>query len=183
MKLNILLALSALFIISSCQNNENKLQSSTTLEMNNYSSDSLHFSIQYPSKWELISDQNTPSTVVFSEPLQDKNDTYQDNLKVWVEVLPFQLPDTMYYQAAMTQIQLANSELKVEKLGMEKIGETNFNHFQFDFTTPDSNQYIVQGYTYMKGKYAYNFTFTSEKHVIANYNSTLHSILETFKTK
>jgi hypothetical protein len=178
MKSFILLMSTALILLSiSCKTN------TTTEEpkMKTYQSDSLKLTIQYPTTWEQKTNPNTPNMVGFFEPLSDSADQYQENLQLWVDEIPFELPDSIYKKAAITQIQLANPTFNIKRLPEIKTSQATFSHFQFEFTTNDSTQYMVNGYVFLKKKYGYNINFTSEKNKWEKYETIIEQLLQTFK--
>jgi hypothetical protein len=166
----------------SCQNETNTTPKHTSEpSTKTYKSDTLHLVLEYPASWELKSNNNALNTIGFYEPLIDTQDTYQENLLIWMEEIPFQMPDSSYNKAAITQIKLANPDLDITKKGIFKSDTNAFGHFSFSFTTADSNSYYVEGYSLLKGKYGYNFSFTSEKGKEGNYTNQINAILKSFK--
>jgi hypothetical protein len=166
----------------SCQNETKKNTPSPSKQTTSiYSSDTLHLSLNYPSNWEIKTNQNALNTVGLYEPLTDKQDTYQENFLIWMEEIPFQMPDSSYNKAAITQIKLANPDLNITNKGIFKSDTNAFGHFSFSFTTADSNSYHVEGYSLLKGKYGYNFSFTSEKSKEGQYTEQINAILKSFK--
>ncbi len=168
----------SLFILMiGCKNKATKKESN----MQSYQSDSLKLSIQYPIKWEQKTNSNTPNMISFFEPLFDSADRYQENIQLWVEEIPFELPDSSYKQAAVTQIQIANPSLNIIRLAEVVTSHAHLSQFQFDFTTNDSSQYTVKGFVFLKGKIGYNINFTCEKNKSGDYQTIINQILQSFK--
>lgn len=169
-------------VFFSCQNESNKNQKKTAEPSTKaYKSDTLHLALEYPALWELKSNNSALNTIGFYEPLTDAKDTYQENLLIWMEEIPFQMPDSSYNKAAITQIKLANPDLDITNKGIFQSDTNAFGHFSFSFTTSDSNSYHVEGYSLLKGKYGYNFSFTSEKSKEGQYAEKINAILKSFK--
>lgn len=146
-----------------------------------FQSDTLHFKMDYPAGWTKQFPRDSNSMVVFAEPLTDSADRFQENIQIWTETIPFPLPDSAYKLAAITQIRIANPELKVQKVDDIPVKAGTFSHFHFDFTASDSSRYTVHGYTLLKGPYGYNISLTTEAGQADRYLKQMNQLLNTFQ--
>lgn len=170
-----------LFLIA-CEDAESKKNTSKPVtESVHYRNDSLHFEINIPQDWNLRINKNNPKSVGFFEPIQNSLDAFQENLVIWQEDLPIELNDSLYAQAAKTQLQISQPELKIKSLGWQTLGKDRMDAFQFDFFTNDSSRYRVYGYTYLKNRRGYNFSFSTEFHHADAYDSKFKKIIQTFQ--
>lgn len=143
--------------------------------------DSLGFEIHIPKNWEVQPNSGKPDLVGVFETFNDSTDKFKENLQIWREEIPMPIPDSMYYQAAMTQIRIANPGLSVQMTEPIMIDSLKFRGFEFQFSTIDSTKYKVLGYTLLKGKYGYNLTFTAEQSKEKTYQPIFKKILHSFK--
>lgn len=145
--------------------------------------DSLGFEIRIPNNWEVQPNSGKPDLVGVFETFKDSADKFKENLQIWREEIPMPIPDSMYYQAAMTQIRIANPDIDVRMTEPIMIDSLKFRGFEFQFSTIDSAKYKVLGYTLLKGKYGYNLTFTAEQSKENTYQPIFKKILHSFKLK
>ncbi|MBL7764586.1 MAG: hypothetical protein JNJ58_00700 [Chitinophagaceae bacterium] len=173
MKLNrIAIALLCVFAIA-CQNN-------APLKYKTYRSDSLHFSLKAPEDWQTEEKLQGQKTFALTESPKDSLKEYKGNLVIWLEELPIPVADSVYAQAAVTQIKISNAQLNISPLTQILRGNKHYFHFQFDFSTVDSMHYAVEGYTLLHQLHAYNMIFTCEKTKSATYKPILDTILNSF---
>ncbi|QLH48076.1 MAG: hypothetical protein HWD58_22240 [Bacteroidota bacterium] len=69
---------------------------------------------------------------------------------LWQEDIPIDLNDSLYAQAAKTQLQISQPDIRIKSLGWQALGNDRMDAFQFDFITNDSSHYRVYGYTLLK---------------------------------
>lgn len=150
-------------------------------EVVHYRNDSLHFELDIPQEWHLRINKNNPKSVGFFEPIQDSLDAFQENLVLWQEDIPIDLNDSLYAQAAKTQLQISQPDIRIKSLGWQALGNDRMDAFQFDFITNDSSHYRVYGYTLLKNRRGYNFSFSTELNHAALYESKFKKIIQTFQ--
>ena len=163
--------------------NDTKTNSSNTELPNLIKSDSLGFALQVPKNWEVQPNTGRPDLVGIFETFQDSTDKFKENIQIWREEIPMPIPDSMYYQAAMTQIRIANPDLTIQMSQPIIIDSLKFRGFEFQFSTTDSAKYKVIGYTLLKGKYGYNLTCTAEQSKETIYLPLFNKILHSFKLR
>lgn len=183
MKLWPLLICLNLFLISCEDAVSEKSTTTAKAESVHYRNDSLHFEIDIPQEWNLRINKNNPKSVGFFEPIQDSLDAFQENLVIWQEDIPIDLNDSLYAQAAKTQLQISQPDLMIRSLGWLPLGEERMDAFQFDFISKDSSRYRVFGYTFLKNRRGYNFSFSTELEHADVYESKFKKILQTFQPK
>lgn len=148
-----------------------------------FDSDSLGFSIQLPTNWHALENPSQRNIVGIFENLKDSSDQFKENIQIWREDIPIPIADSLYQQAAITQLNIANPDLIIRK-GKDLYSDSlKFKGFEFDFNTNDSAAYSVIGYTLLHGDYGYNFNLTAEKAKKDAYKSLFDSIIKTFKPK
>lgn len=175
----IFLIIVPVILLYACNENNNKKPAVTFTE--NFKSDTLHFSVNYPKNWEIIRSPDEKNSITIVEKITNENDVYQENIVCWSEEMPMALSDSIYFQASVTQLKISNPDLRIEKTGKIKLGENDFSSFTFDFTTNDSTQYEVQGFCLIKGNKGYNFSCTAVKTEMPGHLQTFKEILSTFK--
>ncbi len=168
---------------AACKNdNEAAKQDSRTDATNSgmkmYNSDTMHMSFSYPDTWEVRKNGNRLG--VF-ETLEDSSDDFQENIISWSEDMPIGISDSLYAQAATTEIKIKNPSLTVTKLPSKRLGENTFHLFEFDYTNADSSPYHITGYTLVKDKRGYNFSCTSSMKKAEKHTPIFESILASFK--
>ncbi len=146
-------------------------------------SDSLGFSIQLPANWNALENPGQRNIVGIFENLKDSSDQFKENIQVWREDIPIPIADSLYQQAAITQLNIANPDLIIRQGVDLSTDSLKFKGFEFEFITNDSAAYSVIGYTLLKGNYGYNFNLTAEKAKKDVYKSLFDSIIKTFKSK
>ena len=181
MRSQLLLAFISFLILSACK--DENVKNSKSEEYKNYTSDTMKISLDYPSDWEIIMQLDSNRSVSFIETLKDTSDNYQENIKVWIEDMPYAIGDSLYKQAALAQLNILNPDLPIESQPDLKTSTGTWGHYSFEFTTQDSSKYRVDGYTSVKDKRGYNLTFTAESKNHAAYKETLQHIVESFKLK
>lgn len=180
-RISYVLACFLFFLLNACGEKSGTTATSAP-ENKHFQSDTLHCGMDYPGHWSIDYPRDSNSMVVFSEPLQDSADRFQENIRIWTETIPFPLPDSSYKVAAMTQLRLANPELQVQRLEDIDRKAGKFSHFRFEFRTADSSRYVVNGYTMLKGRYGYNLSLTCEASTAAHYLPIMHALLQSFQT-
>ncbi len=176
---HIFLILLTVNLFYACHEKNDKKQTAVLTE--NFKSDTLHFSINYPKNWEILKKNNEKNSIAIVEKITNEKDVYQENIMAWSEEMPIPLSDSIYFQASVTQLKISNPNLKIEKTGKIKLGENEFSSFTFDFTTNDGAQYEVRGFCLVKDNKGYNFSCTAVKSEMPGHLPTFKEILSTFK--
>lgn len=139
--------------------------------------------ISYPKNWihTFNPDSTIPGALItILTPLENEQDGYQENVKMYHEVLPMRISDSLYHASAMAQIRINNHDVRVKNLGHSKIGNNDFNEWYFEFSK-ENKPYCVHGYTCMHDSVGYNFSYTSSKDKENTYLPDVDSILSSFK--
>ncbi len=103
-----------LLVIVSCQNNSASNSAGTDLK--HYTSDSLGFSIDYPTNFEAKEYFNQYVPVSFFETITDSvQDTYPENVLMYIEPIPTQVivPFKEFIQAAKTKLKIEIPEVEI----------------------------------------------------------------------
>lgn len=175
----ILLVCISLLFLTACK--DESVPNSKTDKYKNYTSDSMKISLNYPSNWEIIKQNDSNSSVSLMESLQDTSDKFQEIIKIWIEDMPYVIGDSLYKQATLAQLKIVNPDLHIEPQPDIKTNGITWGHYSFEFTTQDNSQYKVDGYTTVKDTRGYNLTFTAELKNRTAYEQTLQGIVESFK--
>lgn len=144
---------------------------------------SLKLALDYPKEWiyAFDRDSNQANALLTLQAPLEPNDSFQENLSIYHEVLPMRLDDSIYHKANIREIMITNHDsLQVNNLGRKKFGEHDFNEFTFAFRH-DQSDYVVHGFTYLKDSVGYNFRYTSAKNQEGKYLPAIHQILRSFK--
>lgn len=149
----------------------------------NFSSDSLHFSIQYPKTWEVLSNPKDPRSVALVQKATNDSANYLENLVIWVEEMPMAISDSVYYQASVTQLKISNPALNITKTGKTNLGGRDFSSFTFDMTGKNGVEYTIAGYCLVQDKLGYNFSCTALKRNMQSSLPLFKKIISTFKTR
>lgn len=126
----------------------------------NYKNDSLGFEISIPENWIMHTEKGDTKSITFFEPKSDSLDSFKESIVVWVEEMPMAISDSVYAQAAITQIKISNPNLEIENKGIELNSTDTLHAFTFKFVTDDSSKYYVNGYTTVNKLKGYNISFT-----------------------
>ncbi len=146
-----------------------------------FSSDSLHLFLQFPSDWEVLKNPKDPQSVAFVQKAGNKQDSYQENIVFWLEEMPMSVTDSVYLQASVTQLKIANPELNIIKKGKVKLGNYDFSSFSFDMQGKKNVAYAITGYCLVIGQRGYNFSCTALKPDMPQYLPLFQDIISTFK--
>ncbi|MBK7692053.1 MAG: hypothetical protein IPJ31_13415 [Bacteroidetes bacterium] len=173
---NLLLGLAVALAFESCKTNS---QSAALTET--FTSDSLHFTMSHPSNWEAFVNPVELNTVAFIEKKVDSQDSYKENIVCWMEEMPLEITDSVFFQASITELKISNPQLQIKKLSPVVLGDHTFSSFTFDYYSKDSNAYEVLGYCMVHGKRGYNFACNSEKKDQQKHHPIFKKMLSTFK--
>lgn len=173
---NLILGMIAALVIGSCKTNSPNSALTET-----FRSDSLHFTMNYPSTWEALVNPLELNTVAFVEKKTDSQDSYKENIVCWMEEMPIEISDSVFFQASITELKISNPNLNIKKLPPIKLGNHTFSSFTFDYYSKDSTSYEVLGFCKVQGTRGYNFACNSEKKDLQKHHSIFKEMLTTFK--
>lgn len=169
-----------LSMMISCGETESKKSKSSTQHLE---SRNLKFALDYDSSWLITfkpdSSQSGALTILQSG-LEGPDDSYQERIEIYHEGLPMRIPDTMFHQAAITQIKISNPSLEVTNVGAKPFGNNHFHEYTFSFNR-NSTDYVVHGYTLLNDSIGYTINFTAAKKDENKYLSKVENILSSFK--
>lgn len=144
--------------------------------------DDAAYSIQYPTKWEIVKGGQMPMTFFYS-PLESKEDNFRENVNVLIENLPQSDIDlNKYAEVSEEQIKtmLTNSVIIESK----RI-KNDSQEFQKMIYTGDQGIFHLkfEQYYFVKNSKAFVLTFTSQQNTFDNYKETAENILNSFQLK
>lgn len=165
------------FLFQACTNDDGH-DNKNKVSKNEFTSDSLHFSITPLLNWLVKVKENK---VGILENYTNSKDSFQENIVVWTEEMPIAISDTLYNKATITELKIKNPNIEIATLPMKKLGNINFGRFAFTIFLNDSIPCKVLGYTAVQGKRGYNFSCSYLVNGNTNYTSSFENMLSTVK--
>lgn len=172
-----------LLLVVSCSESDTVQEKKAVDSLQTVHATAQKIELQYPKTWihSFTSDSNLPNSVLaILSPLENQEDSYQENLKVYHEVLPMRISDSLYHQSAIAELRIKNPNLTIENRGTQRFGNQVYNEWYFQFEN-NTTAYCVHGYTCMRDSVGYNFAYTTVKSNEKKYAKEVEQILSSFK--
>jgi hypothetical protein len=172
-----LIVFSSLFLILSCSNSSSKdMEYQGSLDFASYKTN--NFTISYPKTWQIKSAGNI---VAFTTSLENKEDTFAENVNISIQDLSTQ-PMTLDQYTALSKGQIAaamgaSSILSVKRIAIdgkpadEMIYKMNYQ----------GKSLKVKGVWLIEDKKAYVITYTAEPNKFDKYLSDADKTIKSFK--
>lgn len=175
------LLLLSLFIFS-CEENNKTIKKNDKVEKQIYENKQMKFKLTLPALWTINEENAVNNEIMFMEQKEDSTKQQNvSNILVWQENMPMHIDDSIYTQAAITQIKITKPNIQIAKYPNIVTNTGTFGHFGFIYPSENSNKLFMHGYTLVADTVGYNFTCSSSIRDTALYNSLFLSVIQSFQ--
>ncbi len=171
-----LVVVTLLSLLFACDDKKNTIDLRETFQ-----SDSLHFSINYPSNYEVLKNPKDGQSIAIVRKIGNDNKQYRDNMVCWTEEMPMAISDSVYLQASITQLKISNPALSILKQPAQQLGPHLFSAFSFEYQAKNDSLFTVNGFCLVKGQRGYNFSCTALTREMPEKMETFKKILSSFQ--
>ena len=144
---------------------------------------SLDFTIQYPSNWELDQSDVTQTSILFYSPLESATDQFRENVNILIQDLSASYMDLKKFaELSESQIKTMMTNANILESKEVKVGKKTYHKIIYigDFG-PYHLKY--EQYYYVELDKAYVLTFTSQQDTYETFKALGERILDSFKLK
>lgn len=138
------------------------------------------YEIAYPENWYK---QDNSNAVFFVSPMESSRDLFKENVNIILQDLSKQ-PMTLeeYTQLSKKQVSDAYGSSAIISIKNKKVAGQPAKEMVFR-RTYQAGYLKLKQYWFIKGHYAYLFTYTADESSYANYQSLINEMVDSFKLR
>lgn len=168
--------------IFSCEENSKPIKKSDNNEKRIYENKQMKFQLTLPAQWTINEENAVNNEIMFIEQKEDSTKLQNiSNILLWQENMPMHLDDSLYTQAAITEIKITKPDIQITKYPNIVTPKGTFGHFGFVYPSETPNKLFMHGYTFVADTVGYNFTCASSIKDTSYYNNVFLSIIQSFQ--
>lgn len=168
--------------IFSCEENNKTIKKNDNNEKQVYENKQMKFKLTLPALWTVNEENAVNNEIMFLEQKDDSTKQKNvSNMIVWQENMPMHLDDSIYTQAAITEIRITKPNIQITKYANIVTSTGTFGHFGFVYPSETPNKIFMHGYTLVSDTVGYNFTCSSSIQDTAYYNAFFLSVIQSFQ--